>query len=75
MTKNFKVIREGKLIPNKYKKKPVIMDEEDLVSSKQSTINTLVKAIKKHKKECPDHDVRVVDQRLWSVVEMHERLS
>ena len=50
MTKNFKVIREGKLIPNKYKKKPVIMDEEDLVSSKQSTINTLVKAIKKHKK-------------------------
>lgn len=75
MSNNFKVIRSGKLIPNKCKKKPIIMDEEDLVSSKQSIINNLVKAIKKHKKECPDHDIRVVDQRLWSVVEMHERLS
>ena len=59
MPDNFKVIRMGRIIPNKKKEKPLIMDEEDLVAHKQSVINDLAAAIRNHREECPDHDVRV----------------
>ena len=74
MPENFKVLRSGKLVPNKPKKEPV-MELEDVVAEKQSIINCLIDAINKHKDECPDHDIRVLDQRLWSVAEIHEMKS
>ena len=74
MPENFKVLRLGKLVPNKPKKEPV-MELEDVVAEKQSIINCLIDAINKHKDECPDHDIRVLDQRLWSVAEIHEMKS
>jgi hypothetical protein len=52
-----------------------IMDEEDLIAEKQSVINKLLNAIRKHRNDCPDHDMRVLDQILWSVVDIHEMLS
>jgi len=52
-----------------------IMDVDDLITAKQATIDSLVKAIEKHKEDCPDHDIRVIDQQLWSVAEIHELLS
>jgi len=75
MPDNFKVIRMGQIIPNKKKEKPLIMDEEDLVAHKQSVINDLAAAIRNHKQECPDHDVRVVDQKLWSWLDNYEFLN
>mgnify|MGYP001234292020 CR=1 FL=1 len=51
------------------------MDEEDLVAHKQSVINDLAAAIRNHKQECPDHDVRVVDQKLWSWLDNYEFLN
>jgi hypothetical protein len=55
--------------------KQPIMDEEDLIAEKQSVINKLLASIRKHREDCPDHDIRVLDQTLWSVVDTHEMLS
>ena len=55
--------------------KQPIMDEEDLIAEKQSVINKLLDSIRKHRNDCPDHDIRVLDQTLWSVVDTHEMLS
>lgn len=55
----------------KQPKEPIIlMDESDVVDRQQILINDLIKAITRHKKDCPDHDIRVLDQTLWSVVDM-----
>ncbi len=55
----------------KQPKEPVIlMDESDVVDRQKTLINDLLEAISKHRDECPDHDIRVLDQRLWSIVDM-----
>jgi hypothetical protein len=36
----------------------------------ESKIECLTKAIDKHKKDTPDEDVRICDQKLWSAGEM-----
>jgi len=55
----------------KQPKEPIIlMDESDVVERQQLLINDLIKAITRHKNECPDHDIRVLDQTLWSIVDM-----
>ena len=51
------------------------MDAEDLIAEKQSVIDKLLDSIRKHREDCPDHDIRVLDQTLWSVVDTHEMLS
>lgn len=55
----------------KQPKEPIILiDESDVVERQQLLINDLIKAITRHKNECPDHDIRVLDQTLWSIVDM-----
>ena len=55
----------------KQPKEPIIlMDESDVVDRQKILINDLIKAISKHRDECPDHDIRVLDQKLWSIVDM-----
>lgn len=48
------------------------MDESDVVDRQQLLINDLIKAITQHREACPDHDIRVLDQKLWSIVDMIE---
>lgn len=74
MSDKFRIIRSGKIIPNRKKEKPMT-SEEDLITEKQLVINKLLDAIRKHRNDCPDHDIRVLDQTLWSVVDTHEMLG
>jgi len=51
------------------------MDESDVVNRQKVVISDLIQSIARHRDECPDHDIRVIDQKLWSVIEMIELIG
>jgi len=55
---------------NRKAKASLIMDESDVIKSLEEEVEFLKEAINKHREECPDHDIRVLDQTLWSVIDM-----
>ena len=44
------------------KEPSIFMDESDVVNRQKVVISDLIQSIARHRDECPDHDIRVIDQ-------------
>lgn len=55
---------------NKGERDRLIMDESDVIKTLEEEVEFLKESINKHREECPDNDIRVIDQTLWSVIDM-----
>ena len=55
---------------NRKAKADLIMDESDVIATLEEEVEHLKEAINRHREECPDHDIRVIDQTLWSATDM-----